>query len=350
MTENILNSPIPKVNARNIFSWALVSASIAPLICLLFVYHVSPLSIGALPLFDLITLIGATHVFATLYLLTDKQVRTFCISHPIKMIVVPVGFVLLGLLAFSDTNNAVFIPALFSYSLYAVWHYGAQNIGVATFISVSSRRKPLTSNEKIILRASAICGMLGTLKILQPDFLIGRQYVVVDPAVLKLVDGLYFFGSYVAVALTCCGFFFFARAWWHREFMHGVSMLVCITFLLTMYMTTDFALGFGAFAAAHGLQYLVFLFTHSKTVAEQKGSSLFGFGAPLILVGTMFVAHIIWTNNGALGLWLDMPLIAMGLLFGITLAHFWIDQFLWRMKDKERAAWIKQRYWFLFHT
>ena len=57
-----------------------------------------------------------------------------------------------------------------------------------------------------------------------------------------------------------------------------------------------------------------------------------------------------WTNSGKMGLGFDMPLFGMGLVFGITLAHFWVDQFLWRMKDNERAAWIKQRYSFLFHS
>ena len=351
MTEATFPYRVFKGHFRSIFTWALVIATVAPLFCILFVYHVTPLSVGAIPLFDLITLIGATHVFASLYLISDKQVRTFFLLHPIKMIAVPVGFVLLGLVAFSHAGNVVFIPALFAYSLYAVWHYGAQNIGVATFISVASRVKPLAPQEKRVLRASAFCGMLGTLKILQPDFMIGRQYVAIDPNVLKLVDGLYFLGSYLAVVLTCCGFFFFVRACLHREFMHGISMLMCVIFLFTMYVTTDFALGFGAFAAAHGLQYLVFLFTHTSTVAEPKYSSPFGFVAPLVLlIALMVIAHLIWTNSGKMGLGFDMPLFGMGLVFGITLAHFWVDQFLWRMKDNERAAWIKQRYSFLFHS
>jgi hypothetical protein len=32
----------------------------------------------------------------------------------------------------------------------------------------------------------------------------------------------------------------------------------------------------------------------------------------------------------------------------ITLAHFWLDQHLWRLREPTRRAWVRDRYAFLF--
>jgi hypothetical protein len=44
------------------------------------------------------------------------------------------------------------------------------------------------------------------------------------------------------------------------------------------------------------------------------------------------------------------PTIGVALLLSITVSHFWVDQYLWRMKHPDRAAWIKSRFGTVLQT
>jgi hypothetical protein len=335
------------VNRALTFAWVLLAATVLPLI-IVFISSRSPLYIGSLGVVDVLVAIGSAHVGATTYLLSDPSVRRFFRNHPIKMIVVPVALILTGITLLSSPYHELFIPALFGYSLYAVWHFGAQNIGVAAFISIASRKKSISFVEKRLLQLCALCGMFGTLKILKPDFTIGKQYVSIDATTIGWIDILHTVGTYMAIGLTACACVLMIAAWRRREFLYGMSLFLCMTFLFTMYTTTDYMLGFGAFAAAHGLQYIVFLFAHSAGSRSNRNAAVYASLQPLLLVAILILAHLIWSSAPKAGMGEELPLLGVGIIFGLGLAHFWVDQFLWRMKDKDRAAWIKEKYSFLF--
>lgn len=344
--EATLSGAATGVNRAYLFCWSLIAVTVAPLILTIISTH-SPLYAGKFSVVDVMAAIGAAHVGATSYLLSDPSVRRFFKDNPIKMIAVPLGLIATGIALLSVPGTGIFIPALFIYSLYAVWHFGSQNVGVAAFISVASRGKSVSLLEKRLVRLSAFCGMLGTLAILQPDFMIGKQYVSLDASTLSVIDFFYTFGRWMALGLTLCAVALAISAWRRGEFMHGLSLILCVTFLFTMYVTKDYMIGFGAFAAAHGLQYLVFLFAHSTQNRSERNFALQASFQPLLLIAILIAAHMLWTNS-AIFATTEMPLRGVGIIFGLGLAHFWVDQFLWRMKDKDRARWIKEKYGFLF--
>ena len=155
---------------KDIFSVTLILVSALPMLSILAAYYLSP-SFGLIV--SILVIIGSTHVFATLYLLSDRLVRNFFKLHPIKLILIPLVIILFCPIFFNSPNTFLFSISIFAYVLYGAYHFGAQNIGVATFISISNRKKGLSGFEKLLMRACIFCGMAGVLRITYPDFAIG---------------------------------------------------------------------------------------------------------------------------------------------------------------------------------
>jgi hypothetical protein len=331
-----------------LFSLTLIVVTILPAICIV----VAPMYPSMGPtVVDFLVVLGGTHVFATLYLLTDPAVRQFVLRRPLKMILIPLVLVLASVIAFSSPEHPLFVVILLLFFLYQAWHFGSQNIGVATYVSLAKRGRGLAPIEKTSIRLGILCGMLGVLRALYPDFMIGKQYVPIDLATLRVFDLLREIGSVAALALSVLALVFLIKAWRQRNFLYGMAIFLSITFLFPMYLSTNYMIGFASFAAAHGLQYLVFLSTHSigtRKPYKQFPDAVSGFlVAPALLVAVILLGYLIWNKAPTIKSE-QFSLIGISIILGLTLAHFWIDQFLWKMKDKERAQWVKDRYRFLF--
>ncbi|MBI3563092.1 MAG: hypothetical protein HY080_15390 [Gammaproteobacteria bacterium] len=331
-----------------IFSLTLIIVTILPAISIMVV----PMYPSMGPrVVDFLVVLSSTHVFATLYLFTDPAIRLFVLRHPIKMILIPLVLILASILAFSSPEYPAFVAILLLFFLYQTWHFGAQNIGVATYVSLAERGRGLAPTEKITIRLGILCGMLGVLRALYPDFMIGKQYMPLDPVTLRVFDFLREIGSIAALVLSVLAAVFLLKAWRQQNFLYGIAIFFSITFLFPMYLSENYMIGFGSFAVAHGLQYLVFLSTHSLGTRISYGNTpniRFSFlFPPVILVATIFLGYLIWSKGPEIKSE-HFTLFGMSIILGLTLAHFWIDQFLWKMKDRERAQWVKDRYRFLF--
>jgi hypothetical protein len=104
-----------------------------------------------------------------------------------------------------------------------------------------------------------------------------------------------------------------------------------VTFLFPMYLSHDYMIGFMSFVVAHGLQYLIFLGAHSAgRDTDQPKRSLFMGSALLVLV--VLIANLLWKVQafGSTDFTIGLALILL-----LTLIHFWVDRFLWRMRDKD---------------
>ena len=339
-----------KINSSRLFSIILIIVSILPLLATYLTYNF-PKIIGSLNLVSILILIGSTHVFGTVYLFSDKNIRLFFLSHPIKMIIIPVSLIISSVIIIGNPENNLFVPAAMAYILYGIWHFGSQNVGVATFISLSTQKKSLPNFQKRILQMSAFTGMLGVLKIRQPDFGVGKENIHVNESLMTFIDNIYFLGSIVAVILTIVMFVTLIPALKKGKYFYCLSLMIMTVFLFTMYITSDRILGFGAFAAAHGLQYIVFLASHSmKTNSKTKKSFTYRLLIPIFfLLGVLITGWFIWSNQNNLnGMNNDFALLGVGLINGITLAHFWVDQYLWKMKNQDRKEWVSDKFDFIF--
>jgi len=266
------------------------------------------------------------------------------------MIVAPGCTLAGGMLIFSDSDSAVFVPAVLAFFLYQTWHFGAQNIGVAAFISLADRGKPLTRMEKVTIKMGIVVGMFGVLRVMAPTYMIGEQYMPIGSTAVRLMEFSYDVGALAAIPLTAGAFWLAVRAWCRKQYLFGIAIFLSVTYLFTMYLTRDYLLGFISFTTAHGLQYLIFLFTHSVNRRKQdlvaSYSPIAIIAAPAALLVAMVIGSLIFNNAPAIAT-TKLPSIGVAIVLSITLVHFWLDLFLWRMRNKERANWIRARFGFV---
>jgi|SRR5579863_3058023 len=324
-----------RVQPKTLFAWGLITATTLPFIA--FATHLTV----AIPALFMIIMIGGTHVPATGYLLADPEVRRFCSAHPIKMIVAPLILMATAFLIFSRPGP-LFTQAAILFFLFQTWHFGAQNIGVSSFISLSDRARPLAPFEKTAIKAGIWVGMLGVLQTMSPDFTIGAAYMPLPAGEVVLLRVFYEIGEVLAILMTGAALWFGITAWRKGQGAFGAAIFLSITFLFPMYLTHDFTIGFTSFVTAHGLQYLIFLAAHSAG-RDQIRPLRSRIAAPVLLLFFILVAGPAFIRGGALRT-TDFPSLGIAIAFSITLAHFWLDRYLWRMKDKDRAAWVRARF------
>jgi hypothetical protein len=323
------------VRPQTIFSFALIAATVLPLISIAFAAN-HPF---ASPFVLLLVALGSTHVGATAYLLADADIRRFSVANPVRMIVIPGVMLVTGLVVFSRPG-LVFTATLMAFFLFQTWHFGAQNIGVASFLSLSDRGQPLAPIEKLAIKAGSWVGMLGVLKAMSPTFMIGAEYAPLPVEVNELLSFFYNIGAVLAIPMTGVAVWLAAVAFHDGRAAFGTSIFLSVTFLFPMYLSHDYMIGFMSFVVAHGLQYLIFLGAHSasRDTDQPKRSVLIG---PALLILVMLTAHLLWKVQ-AFGS-TDFT-VGIALVFSLSLIHFWVDRFIWRMRDKERADWIRSRF------
>lgn len=337
--------------AKNIFCIALILVSILPILSILITYKISA-SFGVIV--STLVVIGSTHVLATIYLLSDDQTRQFFLSHPIRLIVIPLGLIISGPFLFYEPNTNLFTICIFVYVLYGAYHFGSQSIGVATFVSLSNRQSGLNKFEKCLIRACILCGMAGVLRITYPDFTIGKDLIAISPNIFRVLEIIYSAGRFAAMFLSLAVLIVSIKNLYNGKILFAIGFFLSATFLFPMYLTLDFMLGYGSFITAHGLQYLIFLIAHSMGNGNQvlaKSFKFLGmaavFIAPLFLMLTIILAKEIWSTAPQFK-YNHYIILGQSLILSTTLAHFWVDQFIWRMKNPDRAAWLKNRYAFIF--
>jgi hypothetical protein len=314
-----------------------------------------------------------SHAFATGYLYLRP--RNFAgIRHRWTLLyAIPAALVALSLWVVTMLPASQLMWFMVLYVHYALFHFARQNIGVLSFVTLTSTRRPLHRNERLILNAVALCGMFGALKLYAPSLLLNPQYFTLDlNAIAPVIEPLYIAGiiSYAAV------FGFAARHFLrHRRAYDGYSATIfwlCVAWYVPIYVALGHPLlSIASFTTAHGLQYLVLLGFHAYQrsklrVARRAESgpfpgSLIGWYTSMpclafvaaALTGAVLVRHpelpfagfaqIIQRGLGAGG----VAKAGAGLVAGLTLAHFWVDQFIWRSRTLERRGWLVENYPFL---
>lgn len=337
---------IARPQARTLFSVTLLIVTVLPLLSLVN----APAHPGIIPIINVLFLIGGTHAFATTYLLADSAVRSFLAAHPVKMLLAPGAMFVAAMILFSHPGNWAFVVGVLITSLYQTWHFGAQNIGVSSFISLSERGRSLAANEKLAIKLGAVAGMLGVLKIMAPTHQIGEAYMPLNSTAVQVIGLFYEFGLFAAIPATALGLYLAVKALQQRHHLSALSIILSVTFLFPMYITQNYIVGFVSFTAAHGLQYLVFLFAHSfnqRKSSYRPRTSLRIIVGLLVLLLSMLIGNFVWQDMRDFGA-VDWPTIGLALILSLSLVHFWMDQFLWRMSDKDRANWIKSRFDFIF--
>ncbi len=245
---------------------------------------------------------------------------------------------------FSEASGALLAISYSVFFLYQAWHFGVQNVGVSTFISLSDRGKPLASIEKIAIKLGVAAGVLGVLRAMVAVFPGENQ--AMGEVGINVIEDSYLIGLAAAIPLTGVALWLVIGAYRKGNFLFGTSIFLSVSFLFPMYLTHDYWLGYLSFSVAHGLQYIIFLFTHcigQTRKAREARYRMIKPIAPVVLLTAMVVGTVVWNT----AMVKSLPIIGVAVIPSLTLGHFWVDLFLWRMRNRDRAAWVKARFGFV---
>jgi hypothetical protein len=328
---------------KRLFSLSLLAATLLPVLAVATYYGHSSASFGI----ALLGAIASTHVVATLYLLTDPDVRSYIKDRPVKMGLIPAALAAAFAAALTMPGSALFILAALAVTIYQTWHFGAQNIGVSSFVSFCERSRPLDQWEKRAIRVGIFSGMLGVLYVAPSTFGWSAEKMGIPETGRHAIANLYVAGQFAAFGVAAVALWFAGRSVLRGHHMTAVALLSSIGFFLPLYLSSDFLFAVGMYSTAHGLQYIVFLSGHSLSpnAPLRSGTKLGFLIAPAALLLVVLAAHIF--RPQVLEVSTDsLPLLGSILMGVLTLTHFWVDQYLWRMR--ERGKWLKERYAFVF--
>jgi len=326
------------------FSWALMSCFAIPLVFLI----INPYFHGTTNFINLLVTIAGLHVFATVYLLSDRNILILFAKFKAKLILIPGLFVFFSVILFGTENSKFFTEAFLAFIFYQTWHFGAQNMGVSTFISISTNSEKLTLFEKNLIKAGILSGILGVPYAMSPDFLIGSHYLNINNFE-KLFVNLNKIGYLLAMIICLISLPTAMRRVFKNNVFLGVSLFFSINFYLPIYLFKNPFTGIIFVLIAHGTQYLSFLIFHlinRKEIFNSKFTARLL--TPTIFLSIILIAYILWKDLPSFGTPF-LPNFGLSIIVGLTLAHFWIDHFIWKMKDVQQRNWISSSYSFIFN-
>jgi hypothetical protein len=332
------------------FLWLLGAATLGPLFLALLHHHTDGLSHScATTGLKLLTLVSAPHVLTTLYLVLDRQNLAGIPRPAMTIAAIP-----LALIAF---NYAVLLTAplwavlayMLAYVHVSMWHFGRQNLGVLAFATRISNGRPMTRFERWTITAGVVAGVLGAYRIFAPDLLLDADAWPLDFSDVHPVFSRLWYGGVAIYALLIPASlaYVLARRSQYQP-LSGLLYLSCVFFFLPAYVADKPLLLFTSWLVAHGVQYLVFVAFHAAGQARGR----FGLRAlaPLAVFSGCLVAGVaLWRFSEHVQHVGDHEIarLAIATTTALTLAHYWIDQYLWRFGNPQRRAWLAQSYRFV---
>lgn len=296
-------------------------------------------------------LLAAPHVFTTLYLLVDAR-ELVGVPRPLLTLLVIPALLMAATAAVLVASPLWMVTGfMLFYTFFGMWHFGRQNFGVVAFATRISYRRPMGRFERHALNAGNIAGLLAGYHIFAPVmFTLNPQTWPLDLSEIDPVFSLLRYGGLAIYAVLIPFSLYYLIANWRRhEPFALVIFLGCVFFFLPTYLSTDPLLVLVAWAVAHGLQYVLILGLHAAgraTGRPERGVS----ARPLLLFALVVIGGVLlWRFSGRIQLDGDDTEIRLAVSFvvAITLAHYWVERYLWKFSSPERRAWLEQSFRFL---
>ncbi len=299
-------------------------------------------------------LLAAPHVFTTLYLLVDAR-ELVGVPRPLLTLLVIPALLMIATAAILVASPLWMVTGfMLFYTFFGMWHFGRQNFGVVAFATRISYRRPMGRFERHALNAGNIAGLLAGYHIFAPVmFTLKPQTWPLDLSVIDPVFSLLRYGGLAIYAvLIPFTLYYLVTNWRRHEPFALVIFLGCVFFFLPTYLSTDPLLVLVAWAVAHGLQYVLILGLHAAGRATgQPADSSGRFSVwPLLLFALVVIGGVVlWRVSGRIQMDGDDTQIrvAVSAVVAITLAHYWVERYLWKFSSPERRAWLEQSFRFL---
>jgi hypothetical protein len=133
-----------KISVKTLFLVMLAAATLGPLaIAFVHVQSDGVLHRCASSTFRLMNILAAPHVVTTLYLLIDRRQLEGVPRPALTVVLVPAALMLLCLAVLIAAPLAVVALFMLGFVFYGTWHFGRQNVGIATFAARVGNDRPL---------------------------------------------------------------------------------------------------------------------------------------------------------------------------------------------------------------
>lgn len=302
---------------------------------------------NALRLFELL---AAPHVFTTLYLLVDMR-ELAGVPRPFwTLLAVPLGLMAVTAAVLLASPLWMVTAFMLFYTFLGMWHFGRQNFGVVAFATRIAHRRPLDRFERNALNAGNVAGLLAGYHIFAPVlFTLKPQTWPLDLAGIDPVFSLLWYGGIAIYAvLIPLTVYRIATQWTRYEPLSLAILLGCIFFFLPTYLSTDPLIALVSWAVAHGLQYVLILGFHAAGRASDR-RGLRALWPLLLFTGVVIGGVVVWRVSGRLQMDGDDTEVRLAVagVVALTLAHYWVERYLWKFSSPERRAWLEQSFRFL---
>ena len=337
------------VHLKSIFLFALLLSTWLPMAFFLLSSRVQSLSYGFVGMRTALLFLGTAHVPATIFFYIDKDFSEIVKQHKARYIYFPILLTIATGLAFAFASPTVRAYILLIFWTWQAFHYGRQNTGIYSFVSIATRGVAPDKYERLMIELGTCCGILGTFRILgtavAPNYLHG------------FFELLYRVGSVTFLAVLLASVVIYVRNVKRTTPLLTIFYFTLICFFLPVFLSTDMNIAFYTYAIAHGVQYLVFMTVVSLNFDPQASSRRFKLANAVklllvtLLVGLLFYRAIdlkgveLFTANTTLMRFVDFLL---GAILGATMAHFVIDAGAWRLSQTLQRTYIGKRFGFVF--
>ncbi|HZY51754.1 MAG TPA: hypothetical protein VFE73_00865 [Reyranella sp.] len=335
---------------RLCFLIALALATVGPLaVALVHVHSAGFVHQCAVRALRLLNILAAPHVVTTLYLMLDRRQLEGVPNPAITVYLVPACLVLLALAMLLLAPLWAAAAFMLAFIFYTMWHFGRQNVGITALAARVAAMRPLDRFERWTLNAGMAAGILGAYRAFAPSLMLPPDRWPFDMArVDPLLSQLWLVGAALYIVLIPAVAVHVIRRRRSFPFWLLANYLACVFFFLPIYLSTDPIFLVTSWTVAHGIQYLAILAFHAGEAGRlQRGARALG---PLLAFGVSLAIGV--------GLWLaadreaqdpssTLAKLLLATTIALTLAHYWIDQFLWRLRSPTRRAWLARSFSFL---
>lgn len=294
--------------------------------------------------------LGTAHVPATFYFYVDKDFSEIINSNRRRYIYFPLLLTLATALIFVVGGTPVQAYVLIIYWSWQAFHYGRQNTGIYSFVSIATRGTKPEQTERLMIELGTWCGIIGTFKILG---------LGVAPAYLREpFEGLYRFGTFAFGAVLLASVVVYVRNFKRTTPLLSVFYFTLVCFFLPVFISTNIAVAFFSYAMAHGLQYILFMMVVSLNFAPQNVRHKAQLANALKLLGFMVILGFVFyrgtdlktiefvASSGAMSKVADF---IFGAILGATMSHFVIDAGAWKLSKPLQRMYMGKRFDFIFN-
>lgn len=274
------------------------------------------------------------HVALTSFFYLEPDLAELRRLHRGRFVWAPLGLAL-GTAALTLWLHGDIAWVLAGYFAWQLYHYQRQNFGVMAFVASSQKVARPTTLEQVALEVAGYAGILGFFAL---DGFATPRKVGAFAAALHQV-GLSTQIAAVLLSLVAMVLRLKREGWSWYPLWH----LLCSGFFAGTFILPDIGLAFATYAYAHGLQYLVFMYSLSMargaTVPKLSPIALtfMGLAGSILLMVLGDRTMFSWSKDGLFGAYL-----------GLVMAHFVVDASVWRLGEPTQRAYVRKAFSFIW--